>query len=101
MAALASLASVIIALLLPELGAASRTRRRLCIATLIGALQGSSMSRPKIPSFIVTLAGLGMWSGIALAIAKTTVPVAQSDSEAVDWLDAQTWACRMRSRSRC
>ena len=89
MAALASLTSVIIALLLPELGAGA-VLGALCIATLIGALQGLVHVQAKIPSFIVTLAGLGLWSGIALAIANTTVPVAEH-YEVVGWLDAQTW----------
>jgi len=89
MAALASLTSVIVALLLPELGAGA-VLGALCIAALIGALQGLVHARAKIPSFIVTLAGLGLWSGIALAIANTTVPVA-GRYEVIGWLDAHAW----------
>jgi len=89
MAALASLTSVIVALLLPELGAGA-VLGALCVAALIGALQGLVHARAQIPSFVVTLAGLGICSGIALAIAKTTVPVAEH-YEVVGWLDARSW----------
>ena len=87
-AAVASLVSVIVALLLPELGAGA-VLCALGVAVLIGALQGLVHARAKIPSFIVTLAGLGLWSGIALAIAHTTVPVT-ARLEVVGWLDGHT-----------
>ena len=89
MAALASLTSVIVALLLPEFGNGA-VLCALCVASLIGALQGLVHVKAKIPSFIVTLAGLYLCSGIALAIANTTVPVAEN-YDVVGWLDAHTW----------
>ena len=89
MAALASLTSVMVALLLPEFGTGA-VLGALCLATLIGALQGLVHARAQIPSFVVTLAGLGMCSGIALAIAKTTVPVAEG-YDVVGWLDERSW----------
>ena len=87
-AAIASLVSVIVALLLPEVGAAAVVVA-LGVAVLIGALQGFVHARMKIPSFIVTLAGLGLWSGIALAVAHATVPV-EEGLDVVAWLDART-----------
>lgn len=85
MAAMAALASVLIALALPSLGA-SGVAGVLALTTLLGALQGFIHARAQMPSVIVTLAGLGMWSGIALAIAHTTVPVLAGYS-VVGWLE--------------
>jgi ribose transport system permease protein len=87
-AALASLTSVIVALALPGFGVAA-VPGALIVAAALGALQGFVHARAQLPSFIVTLAGLGLWSGIALAIAETTVPVA-GHYEAIGWLDART-----------
>ena len=84
-ASTASLTSVLVALLLPGFGAGAVVFA-LGIAGLIGALQGFVHARAKIPSFIVTLAGLGLWSGIALAIAHTTIPVT-GRLEVVSWLN--------------
>jgi len=84
MAAIASLASVLIALALPAVGP-SGIVGVLALATLIGAVQGFVHTRAQIPSVIVTLAGLGMWSGLALTIAKTTIPVT-AGYFAVGWL---------------
>ena len=84
MAAIASLASVLIALTLPSAGVAGLVGV-LAIATLIGAAQGLVYARAQLPSFVVTLAGLGLWSGAALAIGRTTIPVS-AGYEAVGWL---------------
>ena len=84
MAAIASLASVLIALVLPGAGVAGLAGV-LALTMLIGAAQGFLFARAQIPSFVVTLAGLGLWSGAALAIGRTTIPVT-SGFEAVGWL---------------
>jgi ribose transport system permease protein len=85
MAAVASLASVLIALALPAIGPGGLVGV-LALTTLIGALQGFIHSHAQMPSFVVTLAGLGVWSGLALTIAPTTIPVAAGYS-AVAWLE--------------
>ena len=74
MAAVASLASVLIALSLPTIGSAS-VIGVLVLTALIGAAQGMLHTRARIPSFVVTLAGLGVWSGLALTVAHTTIPI--------------------------
>ena len=84
MAAIASLASVLIALALPAIGSGGIVGV-LMLTTLIGAVQGFIHTRAQIPSFIVTLAGLGVWSGLALTIAQTTIPVGAGYS-IVGWL---------------
>jgi ribose transport system permease protein len=85
MAALAALASVLIAFVLPLLGFPG-VLAVLALTTFIGSLQGLVHARGQVPSVIVTLAGLGIWSGIALVMAQATVPVA-SGQEAIAWLD--------------
>jgi ribose transport system permease protein len=89
MAALASLTSVLIAAFLPSLGVTALVAA-LWSATLLGALQGLVHARAQVPSFVVTLAGLGLWSGIALAIAPTTVPV-EDGYEFVGWLEGRSF----------
>jgi ribose transport system permease protein len=88
MAAVASLASVLIALALPVIGPGALVGV-LALTTLIGGIQGLIHARAQMPSFIVTLAGLGVWSGLALMIAQTTIPVVAGYS-AVGWLEASS-----------
>jgi len=87
MAALASLTSVLLALALPVAGAPGLIGV-LLLATLIGAAQGYIHARAQIPSFIVTLAGMGLFSGAALVIGHTTI-ILQGGYEAVSWLSGR------------
>lgn len=89
MAALAALASVLIALTVPTMGFGG-VSGVLVLTTLLGTFQGALHARAQIPSIIVTLAGLGMWSGIALAVARATIPVSQGYS-AVGWLEGNSF----------
>jgi len=84
-AALAGLASVLIALALPSLGGLG-VLGVLALTTAAGAFQGVVHARAQLPSVVVTLAGLGIWSGIALAIAHATIPVGAGFA-AVAWLE--------------
>ncbi len=88
-AALAALASVLIALVLPSLGGGG-VLGVLALTTLIGAFQGALHARAQIPSIVVTLAGFGIWSGLALAIAHTTIPV-DTGYAAVGWLEGSSF----------
>ena len=88
MAALAALASVLIALSLPGLGWVG-VMGTLALTTLLGAFQGFVHARAQLPSVIVTLAGLGIWSGVALAIAQATIPVTEGHA-AVAWLEGSS-----------
>lgn len=87
MAALASLVSVLLALVLPVAGVPGLIAV-LAFATFIGALQGYIHARAQIPSFIVTLAGMGLLSGAALVIGQTTI-ILQGGNEAVTWLSGR------------
>jgi ribose transport system permease protein len=84
-AALAGLASVLIALAVPALGVGGVVGV-LALTTLLGAFQGHVHAHAQLPSVVVTLAGFGMWSGLALAIAQATVPV-DAGYSAVAWLE--------------
>lgn len=88
-AALASLVSVLLALVLPGVGAVGLAGV-LLLATLLGALQGYVHARAQIPSFIVTLAGMGLFSGAALMIGQTTI-ILQSGNETVSWLSGRIY----------
>lgn len=87
MAALASLVSVLLALVLPVAGVPGLVGV-LLLAVLIGALQGYIQARAQVPSFIVTLAGMGLLSGAALVIGQTTI-ILQGGNEAVSWLSGR------------
>lgn len=89
MAALAALVSVLIALGLPTMGAGA-VLGALALSMLLGAAQGMLHTRAQLPSAIVTLAGLGLWSGIALAIAHTTIPISVGYS-AIGWLEGSSF----------
>lgn len=82
-AALAALSSVLLALWIPSMGAAAALPV-VAVATLAGAVQGLVHVLARVNSFIVTLGGLALWSGLALVISGArTVPV--SDLGAIRW----------------
>ncbi|SEM08163.1 monosaccharide ABC transporter membrane protein, CUT2 family [Blastococcus sp. DSM 46786] len=82
-AALAALSSVLFALWIPLFGAAAAVPV-IAVAALAGAVQGLVHVKAKVNSFIVTLGGLALWSGIALVISGArTVPV--TDVDAIRW----------------
>lgn len=88
-ASLAALASVLMAFSLPSMGVGGLVGV-LGLTTLIGAFQGYVHARARIPSVVVTLAGLGMWSGLALVVARTTVPIGEGYAT-VAWLEGSSW----------
>ena len=74
-AALASLATVMLALSLPSIGWLA-IPTVLVATSLAGALQGFIHVRAQIPSFVVTLGGTALWSGVALLAANaSSIPV--------------------------
>jgi len=84
-AALASFSSVLVALWLPSLGAMT-TLAVVAAAATAGAVQGALHVYLRIPSFVVTLGGMSIFSAVALVISDAgTVPVA--DDQGIGWAD--------------
>lgn len=84
-AAMASLSTVLLALWLPELGAMA-TPAVIGVAAALGAVQGAANVYLRIPSFIVTLGGMSIFSAIALVVSGAgTVPIV--DDSAIHWLN--------------
>lgn len=74
-AALASLSSVLLALWLPGLGELAWPAV-VAVAAAAGAAQGAAHVFLRIPSFIVTLGGLSIFSSVALVVSgASTIPV--------------------------
>lgn len=74
--AMASLASVLLAKLLPEYGSAAAVMV-IGIAAVVGALQGFVSAKAQVPSFVVSLGVLGACAGVSLFISGAA-------SEAID-----------------
>lgn len=81
-AALASLSSVLFAMWVPSMGLAAAIPV-VVVATAAGALQGAIHVVAQIPSFVVTLGGMTVWSGVALTISDAA-PIAVVDRSIID-----------------
>lgn len=87
--ALASFASVLVALWTPALSTWAAVPV-IVVTALAGLLQGWVHVAARVPSFIVTLGGLSLWSGLALAISGArTVPI--TDLAALRWAFTRVW----------
>ena len=81
--ALASFASVLLALWTPALSGWAAVPV-IAVTTVAGLLQGWVHVAARVPSFIVTLGGLSLWTGLALAISGArTLPI--TDLTALAW----------------
>lgn len=77
-AALCSLCSVLLSLWLPGMGSLA-VLVVIVVAASLGALQGFIQAKTQIPSFVVTLGGLGVFSGLALRLSDaSTKPLLES-----------------------
>ncbi|SFU96874.1 ABC transporter permease [Pseudoduganella namucuonensis] len=85
MAALAALASVLLALALPGMGAGA-VPAVLALTAAIGLCQGLAHVRGQLPSLVVTLAGGAICAGVALTLGHATIPVTDGYG-AVGWLE--------------
>jgi ribose transport system permease protein len=83
-AALASLSTVLFAMWLPDLGSLT-TPAVVVAAGAIGAVQGVAHVVLRIPSFIVTLGGMSIFSAVALVISDAG-PIRVVDRDATKWL---------------
>jgi ribose transport system permease protein len=83
-AALCSLSTVFFAMWLPDLGGLT-TLAVIVAAGAIGAIQGLGHVLLRIPSFIMTLGGMSIFSAIALVISDAG-PIRIVDRDATQWL---------------
>ena len=84
-AALCSLTTVLFAMWLTDLGGLT-TLAVIAIAGALGTVQGLAHVLLRIPSFIVTLGGLSIFSAVALVISDAG-PIRIVDREATKWLN--------------
>lgn len=93
-AALASMCSVFVALWVPSLGGWA-VPVVILVGALAGFIQGAVHVVAQIPSFIVTLGGLAVWSGIGLvASGASTIGVLGTELE---WAFSRLGAARIPS----
>ncbi len=71
-AAMASLAAVVAAMLSPALGSAS-VPVVVAGASVIGGLQGYLIGRLQVPSFVISLGALGIFKGVAMFLSGATM----------------------------
>jgi ribose transport system permease protein len=87
--ALAAFASVLTALWIPVLSIWAVVAV-VMVTALAGLLQGWVHVTARVPSFIVTLGGLSLWTGLALAISGArTIPV--TEIATLRWAFTQVW----------
>lgn len=84
-AVVASLGTVLLALWLPEIGPFAAVLVPLITLT-IGLLAGMVVAIAQVPSFIVTLGAMGLWSGVALTLSSASTIRISSGYEAIGWI---------------
>jgi ribose transport system permease protein len=93
-AALASMSSVLVALWIPGLGGWA-VPLVVVVCALAGLVQGAVHVVAQVPSFLVTLGGLAVWSGIALVVSgASTIGVTGTT---LDWAFTRIGAWRIPS----
>lgn len=89
-AAMASLAAVVAAMLAPTLGSAS-TVIVVAGASMIGGLQGYLIGRLQVPSFVISLGALGMFKGFAMYLTGANMVGITPGIGVYDLLGARTF----------
>lgn len=84
-AAMTSLTSVLLAQWIPAHGWLGLAMVLAC-ALALGAVQGAVHAYTQVPSFVVTLGGLGAFSGLALKISGAETKVIDANTQVLDWL---------------
>jgi ribose transport system permease protein len=88
---IASFCSVVVAMALPFTGYLSFVLGALAGA-VIGLINGLVHTRLKIPSFITTLAAMGVWSGLALIITNVApIQIELRHGDYLQWIAGKTF----------
>ena len=90
-AAVASLSSIVAAMLLPHLGYGA-----FFVAVLVGVgtglLTGLVHTRARIPSFIASLGAMGVWTGVGFILSDATpIQVLRVNGNYLQWATGTTW----------
>ncbi len=90
-AALAALATIIAAMLVPSLGYWAFPITVL-FGTAAGLLTGLVHTKARIPSFVASLGAMGLWTGVAFTISNATpITVSQGNNHYLTWVTGNTW----------
>jgi ribose transport system permease protein len=84
-AVLASLGTVLLASWLPSAGPVG-VLAALAATTLAGALNGAVSAYAQVPSFVVTLGAMGLWSGVALTVSGASTISITEGYDTIFWL---------------
>jgi ribose transport system permease protein len=84
-AVLTSFTAVVLAKMLPGMGALA-IAVVLAGSLVIGILQGLVQYQLQVPSFIVTLGGLGLWTGLSLTVSKASTILVMDNYDTVSWI---------------
>jgi len=84
-ATLASLGTVLLGMWLPDLGVVGVLAVLLALSAA-GALNGAISAYAQVPSFVVTLGAMGLWSGVALTISGASTISIVEGYDLIGWL---------------
>ncbi|MET7403595.1 ABC transporter permease [Dactylosporangium sp. NPDC005572] len=84
-AVLASFGTVLLAKWLPGMGVLG-VLAMLVTLSMAGALNGFISAYLQVPSFIVTLGAMGLWSGVALTVSGASTLPLREGYDAIGWL---------------
>ncbi|GAA0935759.1 ABC transporter permease [Pseudonocardia zijingensis] len=84
-AVLASLGTVLLASWLPSAGVLA-VLATLAATTLAGALSGAVSAYAQVPSFVVTLGAMGLWSGVALTVSGASTISITEGYDTIFWI---------------
>jgi ribose transport system permease protein len=89
-AAVAALATIISAMLIPSLGYGAFVVT-LLFGALAGFITGTVHTKARIPSFVATLGAMGIWTGVAFTISKATpITVSSGNGRYLTWVTGYT-----------
>lgn len=88
-ASLTSLGTVLLALWLPDYGAPAVLFVVVLLA-FTGMVQGYVQAKTQVPSFIITLGGLGIWHSLGLALSHASAITVSEGLDTIGWLNGVT-----------
>ncbi|MCS4274956.1 ribose transport system permease protein [Mycetocola sp. BIGb0189] len=84
-AVVSSLSTVLLALWLPDMGVGALILVPI-LACLTGVLTGTVVAFAQIPSFIVSLGAMGLWTGVALTLSSASTIRISAGYDVIGWV---------------